>query len=118
MSVENMRSTMHIDPKRDVLYSIPDSDNHGDLLIRPQGSRMKKCIIERGDIVHIRPYVNHGYRYLEENTIWREMFQDMDMYNCVEDKHVHHFPSAPGCKIPGRIRFNRRRCGVLFKPSH
>ena len=37
MSVENMRSTMHIDPKRDVLYSIPDSDNHGDLLIRPQG---------------------------------------------------------------------------------
>ena len=128
MSVENMRSVMHIDPKRDVLYSIPDSDNHGDLLIRPQGSRMinelgdtiyikdafvpyhdhekgyetflidggsaevcinkKKCIIKRGDIVHIRPYVNHGYRYLEENTIWREMFQEMDMYNCVEDKHV------------------------------
>ena len=128
MSVENMRSVMHIDPKRDVLYSIPDSDNHGDLLIRPQGNRMinelgdtiyikdafvpyhdhekgyetflidggsaevcinkKKCIIKRGDIVHIRPYVNHGYRYLEENTIWREMFQEMDMYNCVEDKHV------------------------------
>ena len=128
MSVENLRSVMHIDPLKDVLYSIPDSDNHGDLLIRPQGGRMvnelgdtvyikdafvpyhdhekgyetflidggsaevcinkKKCIIERGDIVHIRPYVNHGYRYLEENTIWREMFQDMDMYNCVEDKHV------------------------------
>ena len=120
MSVENMRSVMHIDPKRDVLYSIPDSDNHGDLLIRPQGNRMinelgdtiyikdafvpyhdhekeyetflidggsaevcinkKKCIIKRGDIVR--------YRYLEENTIWREMFQEMDMYNCVEDKHV------------------------------
>ena len=40
----------------------------------------KKCIIKRGDIVR--------YRYLEENTIWREMFQEMDMYNCVEDKHV------------------------------
>ena len=32
MSVENLRSVMHIDPKEDVLYSIPDSDNHGDLL--------------------------------------------------------------------------------------
>lgn len=30
MSVENLRSVMHIDPKEDVLYSIPDSDNHGD----------------------------------------------------------------------------------------
>lgn len=128
MSVKNLRSAMHIDPHRDVLYSIPDSDNHGDLLIRPQGDQMinelgdtvyikgalvpyhdhtkgyetflidggsaevcinkKKCIIERGDIVHIMPYVHHGYVYLEEGTIWREMFQDMDMYNCVEDKHV------------------------------
>ena len=128
MSVQNLRSALHIDPKTCVLYSIPDSDNHGDLLIRPQGSRMinelgdtvyikgatvpyhdhtkgyetflidggsaeicinkKKCIIERGDIVHIVPYVHHGYVYLEEGTIWREMFQDMDMYNCVEDKHV------------------------------
>lgn len=33
MSVENLRSVMHIDPKENVLYSIPDSDNHGDLLI-------------------------------------------------------------------------------------
>ena len=128
MSVKNLRSVMHIDPHRDVLYSIPDSDNHGDLLIRPQGSRMinelgdtvyikgamvpyhdhtkgyetflidggsaevcinkKKCIIERGDIVHIPPYIHHGYVYLEEGTIWREMFQEMDMYNCVEDKYV------------------------------
>ena len=48
MSVENLRSVMHIDPLKDVLYSIPDSDNHGDLLIRPQGGRM---VNELGDIV-------------------------------------------------------------------
>ena len=51
MSVENLRSVMHIDPKEDVLYSIPDSDNHGDLLIRPQGRRM---INELGDTVYIK----------------------------------------------------------------
>ena len=64
MSVENMRSTMHIDPKRDVLYSIPDSDNHGDLLIRPQGSRM---INELGDTIYIKdafvPYHDHETGY-------------------------------------------------------
>ena len=51
MSVENLRSVMHIDPKEDVLYSIPDSDNHGDLLIRPQGGRM---INELGEDVYKR----------------------------------------------------------------
>ena len=46
MSVENMRSTMHIDPKRDVLYSIPDSDNHGDLLqFAPHGGHW--CVCQR-----------------------------------------------------------------------
>ena len=64
MSVENLRSVMHIDPKEDVLYSIPDSDNHGDLLIRPQGRRM---INELGDTVYIKdafvPYHDHENGY-------------------------------------------------------
>ena len=42
MSVENLRSVMHIDPKEDVLYSIPDSDNHGDLLDPPTGQAHDK----------------------------------------------------------------------------
>ena len=64
MSVENLRSVMHIDPLKDVLYSIPDSDNHGDLLIRPQGGRM---VNELGDTVYIKdafvPYHDHEKGY-------------------------------------------------------
>ena len=60
MSVKNLRSALHIDPQTCVLYSIPDSDNHGDLLIRPQGGRM---INELGDTVYTKgavvPYHDH-----------------------------------------------------------
>lgn len=38
--------------------------------------------------MQIRPYIGHGFHLLEEGTIWREMFQEMDMYKAVEEKDV------------------------------
>ena len=40
----------------------------------------KRAIAHAGDMVHIEPYTSHGFRYLEEGTIWRELFSGMNMY--------------------------------------
>lgn len=40
----------------------------------------KWCDVTKGDIMHIRAHVYHGFEILEPDTAWREMFQQMDMY--------------------------------------
>ena len=45
----------------------------------------KKCILTKGDIVHLPPFLPHKFIWLEEGTIWRELFQQMRMADeCME----------------------------------
>ena len=45
----------------------------------------QKCILTKGDIVHLPPYLPHKFIWLEEGTIWRELFQQMRMAEeCIE----------------------------------
>ena len=46
----------------------------------------KRAIAHAGDMVHIEPYTSHGFRYLEEGTIWRELFSGMNMYGGIMEK--------------------------------
>ena len=46
----------------------------------------KKCIIEAGDMVHIEPYMPHGFKFLEDGSAWRELFQGMDLFGNHNDK--------------------------------
>lgn len=48
----------------------------------------KRTIAEAGDLIHIPPYTSHGFRFLEEGTIWRELFQEMDMYSGIMEKSL------------------------------
>ncbi|MGI5902421.1 MAG: cupin domain-containing protein [Desulfitobacteriia bacterium] len=41
--------------------------------------RGKRAVVEKGDMVVITPNVSHGFRFLEDNTIWRELFQEIQM---------------------------------------
>jgi quercetin dioxygenase-like cupin family protein len=41
--------------------------------------RGRKAVAKKGDIVLIAPYTSHGFRYLEDGTIWRELFQEIRM---------------------------------------
>jgi len=49
--------------------------------------RGQKFIMEAGDILHLPPYVGHGFRHLEEGTIWRELFQDIYMAEAMVRKN-------------------------------
>jgi gentisate 1,2-dioxygenase len=46
----------------------------------------KRAIAHEGDFVLIPPHVPHGFVYLEEGTIWRELFQGIDMYQIMLDQ--------------------------------
>lgn len=46
----------------------------------------KRAIAHAGDMVHIEPYTSRGFRYLEEGTIWRELFSGMNMYGGIMEK--------------------------------
>ena len=41
--------------------------------------RGKRCVITEGDILHLPPNTAHGFTYLEDGTVWRELFHDIDM---------------------------------------
>lgn len=41
--------------------------------------RGKRCVIEKGDMLHLAPNTAHGFTYLEDGTVWRELFHDIDM---------------------------------------
>ncbi len=49
--------------------------------------RGKRFIAEAGDMIHIPPYTPHGFKFLEEGTIWRELFQDIDMAQGIYEKN-------------------------------
>lgn len=48
-------------------------------------------IAETGDLLHIPPYTAHGFIYREENTIWRELFQEIDMSGGIYEKNMVSF---------------------------
>ena len=50
--------------------------------------RGKRFILEKGDIVHIPPYVAHGFVHLEEGTVWRELFQEINMAQKIQNKNL------------------------------
>nr|WP_289767751.1 cupin domain-containing protein [uncultured Acetatifactor sp.] len=56
--------------------------------------RGKRFIATAGDIIHIAPWTPHGFRFLEEGTIWRELFQEIDMSGGIWEKNTvnQNFP--------------------------
>ena len=48
----------------------------------------KHFIAKAGDIIHLMPYTAHGFVFLEEGTIWRELFQEMDMSGGIFEKNM------------------------------
>lgn len=45
-------------------------------------------IAKEGDLIHLPPYTAHGFVFLEEDTIWRELFQEMDMSGGIFEKNM------------------------------
>ena len=41
--------------------------------------RGKRAVAAKGDMVIITPYVSHGFRFIEDGVIWRELFQEIQM---------------------------------------
>jgi len=66
----------------------------------------KISVIEKGDLMHIRPGVYHGFHHLVENTIWREVFQEFDMYNSCNQRDILRELRPDILEDPG---FQRRR---------
>lgn len=50
--------------------------------------RGKRFTAGAGDIIHLVPYTSHGFRFLEEGTIWRELFQEINMSQGIMDKNT------------------------------
>ena len=76
----------------------------------------KRCVAEEGDLIHIPPYTSHGFRFLEEGTIWRELFQDMDMYTGIMEKNLirrscPEFLEDPDFMASYRLRHHTVRLG-------
>ncbi|MBQ1908126.1 MAG: cupin domain-containing protein [Firmicutes bacterium] len=45
-------------------------------------------ILQKGDLLHLPPYTAHGFTFLEEDTIWRELFQSMNMSGGIFEKNM------------------------------
>lgn len=45
-------------------------------------------VAQARDIIHLTPYTSHGFRFLEEGTIWRELFQEIDMSGGILEKNL------------------------------
>lgn len=48
----------------------------------------KHFIAKAGDLIHLPPYTGHGFVFLEEGTIWRELFQEIDMSGGILEKNM------------------------------
>lgn len=48
----------------------------------------KHFIARAGDLIHLPPYTSHGFVFLEEGTIWRELFQEIDMSGGIFEKNI------------------------------
>lgn len=49
--------------------------------------RGKHTIAYAGDIIHLMPHVAHGFIFLEEGTVWREIFQEINMSAGIMNKN-------------------------------
>jgi len=49
--------------------------------------RGKRCLLGVGDILHLAPTTPHAFKYLEEGTVWRELFQEIHMVYRAKNKH-------------------------------
>ncbi len=56
--------------------------------------RGKRFVINEGDIIHLPPYVAHGFVHLEEGTVWRELFQEINLAQQIANKNLinRHYP--------------------------
>lgn len=50
--------------------------------------RGKHIVANAGDMLHIPPFTPHGFRFLEEGTIWRELFQEINMAQGIMNKNT------------------------------
>lgn len=46
----------------------------------------KKFILEEGDMINIEPWCPHGFVFIDEGFVWREMFTDMNMWADHKDR--------------------------------
>ena len=60
----------------------------------------KHFIATEGDLLHVPPYTAHGFVFLEEGTIWRELFQEMDMSGGIFEKNIVNAYYEPMKKTP------------------
>ena len=89
--------------------------DRGSVLVTING---KRCTIGEGDIMHIEPHVSHEFTYLEEGTIWREIFHGMDLYGGIYEKNMifRCFPGMledPAAMAKFRARQNSARTGQV-----
>lgn len=83
-----MLDTFYIDPGNAMCYH--EHERGAETFLVDGGSveleiMGKRCILTKGDIVHLPPYVPHKFTWLEAGTIWRELFQQMRMVDeCLE----------------------------------
>lgn len=40
----------------------------------------KRCVAEVGDMLLIKPWMPHAFRYREDNTVWQEVIQQLALY--------------------------------------
>lgn len=48
----------------------------------------KHFIAEEGDLIFLPPYISHGFVHLQEDNIWRELFQEIDMSGGIFEKNL------------------------------
>ena len=75
----------------------------------------KKCVVEKGDMMHIRPGVYHGFHHLVENTIWRELFQEIDMYNSCNQRDILRELRPELLEDPEFRASRQRRLGTSYR---
>lgn len=47
-----------------------------------------KCfVLEPGDILQLAPFTPHNFKFPEDNTIWRELFTDLEMHKGIRTKN-------------------------------
>ena len=75
------------------------------------------CVVEPGDIVQVRPYVHHGFKYLDQGTAWLESYQSMDMFNAMNQKATLR-AYTPELVADEEFRARRlKRAGIMYRDT-
>jgi len=56
----------------------------------------RKFLLEEGDMINIEPYMSHGFVFIDPDTLWREMYTDMNMWADDENRIVE-LPEPVDC---------------------